>query len=71
VIFSAILLYAVVFYGARKIARAEQVAENERIRSDALLTNMRPLARISSITMSRPKRSFLRIKPRKLTPIIS
>jgi adenylate cyclase len=42
VVYYAILIYAVVFYGAGQIARAERVAENERNRSDSLLASILP-----------------------------
>jgi adenylate cyclase len=44
IIYYAILLYGVVFYGARQVARAEQAAEDERARSDALLANILPVS---------------------------
>ncbi len=39
-----VLLFAVAFFGARQLARAEMVAAFERDRSDALLSNMLPAA---------------------------
>lgn len=39
-----LMLFAVVFFGARQIARAEAAAEVERDRSDALLGNILPAA---------------------------
>jgi adenylate cyclase len=41
---TGVLLFAVVFFGARQIARAEAAVEVERDRSDRLLTNILPAA---------------------------
>lgn len=44
VVFHSVLIFAVVMYATRQIARAETEAETERARSDALLANILPPA---------------------------